>query len=673
MAASGGGGLVLDPAALAFMFPCYFSVDAGLRIVSASDGLLQRLPGAGEGALASVFQIEGDPRARTLDDLRALQGRALILHARADARVRLRGVVSVQGDGGAAFLVGPAACERETAAGLEPDPRGLSPFDGAPDLFAALKAQAAQAREAQALAERLVRTRDEAVTRQEFFDAVVQMLPTILMVKDARSGRYVLVNRAAEEILGVSAKNVIGRSVFELFPPDEALAFSEEDQEVIASGEMKVVDHEVITTANQGRRSFTTKKVATYGEDGPRYIVTVGEDITERHETALALQAALAAAEEAALSKSVFLANMSHEIRTPLNGIVAIADILTRNDLEPKARDMVEIIRSSGETLERLLSDILDQARIESGQITLEAAPFHLGDMVRATAALADLKAQEKGVAVRIDLSPEVDATVLGDMVRVRQILTNLLSNAVKFTDQGAVTVTGFRDAEGLLRLEVEDTGPGFDEDTKSRIFGRFQQADNTITRRFGGTGLGLAISRELAGLMGGCLDCEGRPGRGATFWFEIPLPCAEALPGLPFVASAPSDTLQQLRVLVADDHPTNRKVIQLMLEGAAEVTCAENGQEALDILAEASFDLVLMDMQMPVMDGLTAIRHIRAGEAVGTRTPIIMLTANALPEHVAASLQAGADRHLDKPITAASLFAAVAEVFARQDSARAA
>ncbi|MBI1406850.1 MAG: response regulator [Caulobacter sp.] len=537
-------------------------------------------------------------------------------------------------------------------------------------LRAELKAQTARADEAEARAACLVRARDEAVDRQEFYNAIVQLLPAILMVKDARDGRYLLVNRAAEELLGLSAAAMVGHSVHDLFSPDEARAFAEEDRVVIASGEMTVVENEVVTTAARGRRSFTTKKLATYGEDGPRYIVTVGEDVTDRLETAAALQAALVAAEEAALSKSVFLANMSHEIRTPLNGIVAIADILSREGLDARAREMVEIIRASGETLERLLSDILDQARIESGQITLESAPFHLGEMVRATAALAELKAQEKGVALRIDLSPEVDIAVEGDMVRVRQILTNLLSNAVKFTEAGQVTVTGFRVRDDRIRFEVRDSGEGFDEATRQRIFGRFQQADNTITRRYGGTGLGLAISRELAALMGGTLDCESRPGEGAAFWFEIPLPAVEELEAVA-VQSDEVVAASRLRVLVADDHPTNRKVIELMLEGAAEVVCVENGLEAVDAVAVRPFDLVLMDMQMPVMDGLTAIQRIRSRETEG-RMPIIMLTANALPEHVAASLQAGADRHLDKPITAISLFAAINEVMAARDEAAA-
>jgi CheY-like chemotaxis protein len=371
---------------------------------------------------------------------------------------------------------------------------------------------------------------------------------------------------------------------------------------------------------------------------------------------------------------------MSHEIRTPLNGIVAVADLLSRGNLAPAELELLEIIRSSGDALSHLLADILDQARIESGQIAIESAPFQLGDVARATAALCRLSADERGVPIEVVLAPELDQLVLGDAVRVRQVLTNLLSNAVKFTDTGKITLTGERTGGDTARFTVRDTGVGFDEDTRTRIFGRFQQADNSITRKFGGTGLGLTISRDLAELMGGVLDCESRPGVGSTFWFEAPLPPAEVevSPALPLTQvgpapgqAAPTDRVP--RILVADDHPTNRKVVELMLSAHAEVISVVNGAEAVTAFREGDFDVVLMDMQMPVMDGLTAVREIRRLEAGQQRTPIIMLTANALPEHVAASLAAGADRHLEKPFTTHALTSAINETLAAAARASAA
>jgi signal transduction histidine kinase/CheY-like chemotaxis protein len=392
-------------------------------------------------------------------------------------------------------------------------------------------------------------------------------------------------------------------------------------------------------------------------------------------------------AEAANLSKSEFLANMSHEIRTPLNGIVAMADTLARAEMKPREQEMVEVIRASGVTLERLLSDILDSARIESGNVTIETAPFHLGDTARGVGMLWAQAAEEKAVMLAVSIDPALDHIVSGDPVRFRQILTNLISNALKFTDAGSVRVTGEMTGAGVARFTVSDTGVGFDDAEKERIFGRFQQADGSITRRFGGTGLGLAISRDLSELMGGTLDCRSRPGEGATFWFDLPLPACEA--------PAPIETVNAsndeggwtpvseeeggatLRILLADDHPANRKVVEIMLaESAVELVPVENGQEAVDAYAASleggpRFDLILMDMQMPVMDGLTAtaaIRTLEVGQAAA-RTPIIMLTANALAEHVAAGKAAGADSHLAKPITLTTLFTAIETTLAGVES----
>ena len=378
------------------------------------------------------------------------------------------------------------------------------------------------------------------------------------------------------------------------------------------------------------------------------------------------LRLARRAAEEASRSKSDFLANMSHEIRTPLNGVVAMADALARSDLGPREREMVDIVRSSSDTLERLLSDILDTAKIESGQLTIEPAPFHLADIVRETAALWRPKAEEKGVALVIEIAETAERRVYGDAVRIRQILTNLVSNALKFTAEGEVRLSVEDADDDRVRFTVTDTGVGFEPDQKARIFGRFHQADGSITRRFGGTGLGLTISRELAELMGGTLDCDSQPGVGSRFWFEAPLPLAEAAQaGDAAVPESGSDAVP-LRILLADDHPANRKVIEVLLSGAsAELVCVTDGSEALEAYRAGGYDLVLMDMQMPVMDGLTATAEIRAFEAQRgwDRTPVLMLTANAMPEHIEAGRKAGADGHLAKPVTMATLFAGIDQV----------
>ena len=380
-------------------------------------------------------------------------------------------------------------------------------------------------------------------------------------------------------------------------------------------------------------------------------------------------------AHEANQAKSAFLANMSHEIRTPLNGVVAMADALARADLTPREHEMAEVIRSSGKTLERLLSDILDSAKIESGQITVERAPFHLGEAVHDITTLWRLRAEEKDVLLDERIDPALNRVVNGDAVRVRQILANLVSNALKFTSHGQITLT-IEPAEGdRVRFSVRDTGIGFDAEQKARIFTRFQQADGSITRRFGGTGLGLGISRDLARLMGGTLDCDSTPGEGSVFWFEIPLPPAEAEMIQPAAAVERADlTILPLKVLLADDHPANRKVIEVMLsQTAMDLTAVVDGAEAVRAYGEDDWDLVLMDMQMPVMDGLTATREIRTLEIERgrLRTPILMLTANAMDEHVEAGREAGADGHLAKPITLAGLFEAMGAALAGRDEAR--
>ncbi len=371
-------------------------------------------------------------------------------------------------------------------------------------------------------------------------------------------------------------------------------------------------------------------------------------------------------------AQSEFLANMSHEIRTPLNGVTAIAGALERTPLTPAQAEMVGIIRGSGATLERLLSDVLDLSRIETGAVEMEQAAFHLGDAIRAVVALAGARAQEKGVDLILDLDPAAETGVLGDVVRVKQVLTNLVSNAVKFTDDGYVAVAVRRESEGHWRIEVQDTGIGFDPADKAKLFARFQQADGSVTRRYGGSGLGLAISKQLVALMGGEIDAVGAPGEGATFTVRLPLEVAAEVQ-----SSAPTDEQasgeapeRPLRILLADDHPTNRRVVQVLLaDFDVEFSLAENGEEACEAFANETFDIVLMDMQMPVMDGLTATCAIREWERVRglAPTPIVMLTANALPEHQAASLAAGADLHMPKPIEADKLFAVLRKVSEQQ------
>ncbi len=356
---------------------------------------------------------------------------------------------------------------------------------------------------------------------------------------------------------------------------------------------------------------------------------------------------------------------MSHEIRTPLNGVIGVADLLARDSLTPHQSELVEMIRSSSASLNRLLSDILDLARIETGKLEITHEPFHLAEAVRSAAALFAIRAEEKGIAFKLQIDPAAEILVEGDPVRLKQILGNLMSNAIKFTEAGAVRVTVDRPGgAGPFRFVVRDSGPGFDEETRARLFHRFEQADGSITRRYGGSGLGLAICRELAELLGGELTCVSQPGDGACFTLELDLPAAADQQRVDRDETDPAAAIQTaLRILVVDDHPHNRRFLEILLGGAGiEVVCADNGRDGVAAWRAGGFDAVLMDMQMPVLDGLAATREMRAREqALGLpHTPVIMVSANALAEHVEASQAAGADLHISKPIVAAELFDAL-------------
>ena len=401
-------------------------------------------------------------------------------------------------------------------------------------------------------------------------------------------------------------------------------------------------------------------------------IVSTIIDVTDLKAAVTSLARARDAAEAANRAKSEFLANMSHEIRTPLNGILGVAEVLGQTDLNADQREMLRLISVSGVTLQQLLSDILDLARVESGRLTLSHAPFDLAQAVREAGQLYEAPARARGLQFFVDVAPEASAWVMGDVVRIKQILTNLVSNAVKFTQSGFVRLTveraADRDGRAVFRFSVEDTGVGFDAAVRERLFSRFEQADGSITRRFGGTGLGLAICRQLCEMMGAEIDCESEPGGGSAFLVVLPLELTEAPVVEPEVHPVAVNEARPLKVLLADDHPTNRKVIELILSHLeVELTAVENGAEAVDAYDRGVFDIVLMDMQMPVMDGLAATRTIRDFERATGRasTPVVMLTANALPEHVQAAQQAGADRHLSKPVSVQTLIDCVRELTA--------
>jgi signal transduction histidine kinase/ActR/RegA family two-component response regulator len=403
-------------------------------------------------------------------------------------------------------------------------------------------------------------------------------------------------------------------------------------------------------------------------------------DISEMKAQAEKLEEALAEAHAANQAKSDFLANMSHEIKTPLNGVIGLADVLSRTRLDANQRDVLKTIIASAGDLDNLLGDLLDFSKLEAGKVAVEDVAFDLNETALHCLARFKANAAEKGLELRYAIDIGGQPMVMGDAARLKQILSNLLSNAVKFTKAGHVTLDIHRDAHGCAVLLVSDTGLGFDAAKADRLFGRFEQADASTTREFGGTGLGLSICRQLCDLMGGTISAVGRPGEGATFTVVLPLPAAQVETVEPAVEDIPIEMEEgdypPLRVMLVDDNATNRKVVELMLaQVGAETTACENGQEAVQAFNHAPFDLILMDLQMPVMDGLSATRAIREIERVGAkvRTPLVVLSANVSPQDRAGTAEAGADAHIGKPIRADELISTMMTVLEAAEEARAA
>jgi signal transduction histidine kinase len=380
------------------------------------------------------------------------------------------------------------------------------------------------------------------------------------------------------------------------------------------------------------------------------------------------------AAEAANVLKSQFLANMSHEIRTPLNGVLAMAQIMAMGDLSDTQRERLNVVRQSGEALLAILNDVLDLSKIEAGKMELEPIEFDLADIARHAEAAYGEMARRKGLTLVIEVDPAADGRRFGDVGRLRQIASNLVSNALKFTDKGEVRLAIGETVENgreMLQMTVSDTGIGIPAEKIPMLFQKFTQVDSSTTRKFGGTGLGLAICRELAGLMDGRMWVESQEGKGSAFHLVAPLPRARApgpSPAAPTAAPSPSlaGGPRPVRVLAAEDNPTNQLVLRTIMQTfGVDLTLVGDGLQAVDAWRSGDFDLILMDIQMPVMDGVAATRLIRESEAQGARRriPIVALSANAMTHQVAEYLAAGMDLHVAKPIELSKLHAALRQV----------
>lgn len=381
-----------------------------------------------------------------------------------------------------------------------------------------------------------------------------------------------------------------------------------------------------------------------------------------------ALQKAHAREREENARRSQFFADVSHEIRTPLNGVVAMADALSKENLPRDVAEKVRLIATSSEMLNRLLSDVLDNAKMEAGELTIEARPFDLAQLVRDVAALWRSKAEARDLKLSLQTDLGCSHWVCGDAVRLGEVLNNLISNALKFTPEGRILLSVVKMPDGQCLFVVTDTGIGFDEGSDGHIFERYRQADGTISNRFGGTGLGLSISSNLVKMMGGRLNAASKPGEGAQFWFSLPLPetyerpVAQSGHDEDCGAERSSDT-KMLRVLIVDDNLVNRNIIGILLSGDEyRLDYATNGLEAVEATANTAFDVILMDVQMPVMDGLEAVRRIRMSEQETGASPaaIVVCSANDDAEDRKRAIEAGADGYVAKPIVLAQLLGAM-------------
>jgi PAS domain S-box-containing protein len=514
-----------------------------------------------------------------------------------------------------------------------------------------------------------------------FLRSIVENIPYMIFVKDAEDLRFVRFNRAGEELLGYKRDQLIGKNDYDFFPEEEAHWFTEHDRDVLGGKKLVDIPEEPIETRTHGLRYLHTKKIPLLDEEGkPIYLLGISEDITERKQFELELKRAKEAAEAANRAKSEFLARMSHEIRTPMNAIIGMTELTLGTDLTGEQQEFLDIVRDSAESLLGLVDEVLDFSKIEAGQLEIEHIPFDLRRVVKQAVKVFEIPAQDKGLDLRLAIDDDVPPAVMGDPVRIRQVLVNLISNAVKFTEAGFIEIRvglDSREADRFAPLfKVRDTGIGIPPEAQGTIFESFTQADGSITRRYGGSGLGLTISARVVSMMGGRIWLETSDSRGSTFCFTARLGVADDAAVITETLQTPDVTghiERGLRVLVAEDNAVNRTLLVRLLEKeGCNVSVVQNGREAIDELQANNIDLVLMDVEMPEMGGLEATRLIREREKqTGRHVPIIALTAHALSGDRQRCLDAGMDGYVPKPIRPKMLLSAILEIISAEPKNR--
>ncbi|RLE32781.1 MAG: hypothetical protein DRJ61_08720 [Acidobacteria bacterium] len=504
---------------------------------------------------------------------------------------------------------------------------------------------------------------------EELFKTVIETAQDSIFVKD-RDLTYRLVNPAMARDLRRTSEEISGLTDFDLFGLEEGQEIRKIDERVLRGETVEVVSSSIVTGEE---RSFAVSRVPLRNQDGEiDGVCGIARDITERERQKEDLKEAKSLAEAATEAKSLFTASISHELRTPLNGVVGMIDLLLQTDLDPEQRQYVRIAGASAQSLTELVGEVLDFSRIEAGKIELNRTNFAVRSWLVETVEIVIERARVKGLDLKWSVGPDVPELIWGDQYRLQQILFNLIGNAVKFTKEGSITVgIGLASGEeqnGALDFSVQDTGVGIPKAKLGAIFEVFSLADENTTRSVGGTGLGLAISRDLVEKMGGRIWVESEPGVGSTFRFTLPQRTRpEAIEDVRGDRAREASS-RSLRVLVVDDNPVNRLVAaRTAIKCGHSVTEAENGRVTLEILARGEiFDVVLMDLHMPMIDGLEATKEIRQGEGGDQHLWIIGLTAAATTQDREACLAAGMDDYLSKPVRFDDLQAALARAVIR-------
>ncbi len=507
----------------------------------------------------------------------------------------------------------------------------------------------------------------------ERYRAIVDTAVDAIIVAD-RFGNVQSFNRAAETIFGYSAAEVVGLNIKQLMPEPYQSSHDGYLAAYRQTGERKIIGigREVPGRRKDGSIVQLELSIAEWRDvDGQQCFTGIMRDVTSRNQQEQELknakeaaEFARAEAESANRAKTEFLAVMSHEIRTPLTSISGFVDLLSRTGrLSSQQRRYIELVRTANAALLTIVDDILDFSKVEAGQLELDSRAFSPKRLVHDTVAIVRPIAQQKKLELHYVIDSGLSQWLMGDDARLRQVLLNLLNNAVKFTERGSITVDVRRQrgpgGAQQVRFEVADTGIGIPDDQQSRLFKQFSQADSSIRRRFGGTGLGLAICKRLIELMGGEIGIVSQAGAGSLVWFTAALPPALGPEGaLSSESPAAGQYEGQARILLVDDLDTNREIVKAYLEDVGYlVDSAEGGIEALAMLERGRYDLVLMDVQMPVMDGVAATRQVRALPKPICEVPIIAITGNVLPAQVRSFLAAGMSDHVGKPIERARLY----------------